>query len=208
MATMAVEASVSFFIAVFIFGITPGPGVFAIVAKALLLGPRSCMMLSLGMTISDMLYLIAACLGLAAIASNWGEVFLVVRILGAVYLMYLGWKMWTAPINLDPITTIQNNSNALMDFSQGFMISASNPKVILFYIAFLPTFIDLTVLGAADIAWVSFLTLISLMLGLSAIAWFAGTARTFFENEKGAKGLNRSAGAIMMLAGVFLLLKH
>lgn len=205
---MTFESAISFFIAVFIFGITPGPGVFAILSKALSSGARSCFFLAFGMTISDMLYLIAACFGLAAIATNWASLFLVVRIAGAAYLIYLGWKLWTAPTSVDPDTTVKQTQNNVMSFVQGFLISASNPKVILFYIAFLPTFMDLTVLSANDIALASILTVLSLMLGLMLIAKSASAARRFFQSEKGVKTLNRTAGSIMVGAGAFLLLSH
>ena len=67
---MTWESGISFFLAVLIFGVTPGPGVFAILARALVCGARSCFWLALGMTVSDMLYLIAACIGLAALATR------------------------------------------------------------------------------------------------------------------------------------------
>jgi len=204
---MSFESSLTFFAAVFIFGITPGPGVFAIVANALAHGAKSCFFLSLGMVISDILYLIAACFGLAAIATHWGELFIVVRVLGAVYLLYLGWKMWSAPVTLSEKTNLNTRKSQLVSFVQGFLISASNPKVILFYIAFLPTFMDLAALTGGDIILVCILTLFSLMLGLSLIAHFSAAARKFFESEKGAKALNRSAGSVMMGAGLFLLAK-
>lgn len=202
---MTLESSIAFFLAVFVFSITPGPGVFAIIARALMNGAPSCFFLSLGMTISDILYLVAACFGLAVIATQWSEVFLVIRVLGAVYLFYLGWKMWTAPIKLGTEKVSTNAAGHLFSFLQGFLISASNPKVILFYIAFLPTFMDLAALSLPDIGLASLLTLISLMLGLSSIAWFASAARKFFESERAAKSINRGAGAIMISAGAFLL---
>ena len=205
---MSLEAGVSFFIAVFIFSITPGPGVFAIIARALVSGPKSCFSLALGMTISDILYLIAACLGLAAIATHWGELFLIIRIVGALYLFYLGWKMWSAPINLDKGAISEKSGRQWSGFVQGFAISASNPKVILFYIAFLPTFMDVSALTNSEIALAAFLTLFSLMLGLYSIAWFAGAARQFFTSEQSARRLNRSAGSIMMSAGAFLILRN
>ena len=138
---MSPESAISFFIAVLIFGVTPGPGVFAILARALVSGARSCTWLALGMTISDILYLIAACLGLAAIATHWSELFTAIRILGALYLVYLGWKMWNAPLELEQAEAKVGASAGILSFTQGFLISSSNPKVILFYIAFLPTFI-------------------------------------------------------------------
>jgi len=202
---MSIESAISFFIAVLIFGVTPGPGVFAILAKALVQGSRSCVLLAMGMTISDIIYLIAACLGLAAIATHFGEVFTVIRIIGALYLTYLGWKMWSAPVDLTPKASKDSKTGHALSFLQGFLISASNPKVILFYIAFLPTFMDLTVLDAQDIVVASGLTFVALMIGLMAIAVFASKARRLFTSENAVRRLNRSAGSIMVGAGAYLL---
>lgn len=202
---MSLESAISFFIAVLIFGVTPGPGVFAIMARALVSGSRACFWLSLGMTISDMLYLIAACLGLAVIATHWSELFTAIRIIGAIYLVYLGYKMWTAPLELQQQESRLGRADGVKSFLQGFLISASNPKVILFYIAFLPTFMDLTLLDARDITLAAVLTVIALMIGLMAIAVFAAKARRFFNSEKGVKRLNRSAGSIMVAAGAYLV---
>ncbi|MGB0663051.1 MAG: LysE family translocator [Pontibacterium sp.] len=204
---MTLESALSFFIAILIFGVTPGPGVFAILARALVSGAKSCTLLALGMTISDILYLIAACFGLAVIATQWSEVFTAVRILGALYLIYLGWKIWTAPIQL-PSETPPSTSGHTASFVQGFLISASNPKVILFYIAFLPTFMDVTQFTGQDIAIASGLTLVALMIGLMAIAVFAGRARKLFRTESGVRTLNRTAGSIMVGAGAFLIARQ
>ncbi|EAR10252.1 LysE family translocator [Reinekea blandensis] len=204
---MTFEAAFSFFIIVFIFGVTPGPGVFAIIARALSTGGRSCWLLAFGMVVSDILYLIAACFGLAVIAQEWGEVFLLIRVVGAAYLAYLGWKMWTAPVSSSALDGPTGSRGAVLAFIQGFTISASNPKVILFYIAFLPTFLDVQRLSGGDILLVSVLTLISLMMGLMLIATLAASARTFFETPRKARLLNKGAGSIMLGAAGFLLLK-
>lgn len=206
---MTVESAFSFFIAVLIFGITPGPGVFAIMARALMHGATSCLPMALGMIVSDILYLIAACLGLATIATHWSELFTVIRIIGAAYLLYLGYKMWTAPVSSDEFNASKSQKGSVAaNFLQGFLISASNPKVILFYIAFLPTFMDLSVLSSGDIVLASVLTLVGLLIGLMAIAVFADKARGFFRSPRAMKGLNRSAGSIMAGAGAYLALRH
>ena len=208
---MSFEVAITFFIAIFVFGITPGPGVFAILARALTIGARACYPLALGMAISDILYLIMATLGLAVIAENWSGLLTVIRFIGAAYLVYLGWRMWTAKME----TNFADNANAnplagswISGFMQGFLISASNPKVILFYIAFLPTFMDLSVLNQADILLASVLTLLALMLGLMLIAFSAASARKQFKSERAMTRLNHTAGIIMMSAGVFLALRR
>lgn len=207
---MSFEAAITFFIAIFIFAITPGPGVFAILARALTSGANNCFSLALGMTISDILYLIMATLGLATIAENWGSLFTLIRLVGAAYLFYLGWKMWTAKIDfpIESKTKTSISSSFLSGFIQGFLISASNPKVILFYIAFLPTFMDLSVLNQTDIILASVLTLFALMLGLMLIAFSAASAWKKFQSEQGMQYLNRTAGSIMMGAGLFLALRR
>ena len=202
---MSFEAAITFTIAIFIFGITPGPGIFAILARALNSGAKSCIPLSFGMAISDVIYLILATFGLAVIAENYGGLFTAIRFVGAAYLVYLGWKMWTTKVDEE----IQNNSvgrtSWLSSFIQGFLISASNPKVILFYIAFLATFIDLTKLSVSDIFMVSGLTLFALMVGLMMVAIMASSVRKYLKSQKALKRLNRTAGSIMIGAGLFLV---
>ncbi|MBV1789616.1 LysE family translocator [Marinobacterium sp. D7] len=205
---MSIESAISFLIAVFIFGITPGPGVFAIIARALQRGAWSCLPLSVGMIFSDIIYLLLACLGLAALATHWGAVFTVIRLLGAGYLFYLGWKMWTAPVVREDVSATPGRRDALHAFTQGFLISASNPKVILFYIAFLPTFLDVTVLNAEGMALVSLLTFIGLLAGLMLIAFSAAQARRYLRSPRAVKGMNRTSGSIMALAGVYLASRH
>ncbi len=202
---MSLEASLTFLVAIFIFGITPGPGVFALLARGMASGAASCFSLALGMAISDIGYLIMACFGLATIAENWSGLFTAIRLVGAAYLIYLGWKMWTAPVEtMDTQQAANNKGSELKRFIQGFLISASNPKVILFYIAFLPTFMDLTRLTASDIVLVSVLTLVGLMTGLMLISFSASSARAYFRSAPAVQRLNRTAGAIMMGAGGYL----
>ena len=159
--------------------------------------------LALGMVISDIIYLVLACYGLAALAEHWSEAFTVVRVAGAGYLIYLGVKMWRA-------TRQQNHSEiglkekSRRSFLHGFTISASNPKVILFYIAFLPTFMDLSALSRGDIIIAAFLTLIGLMVGLMMIAIGTSSTRRYIHLPRGQKALNRTSGGIMIGAGAYL----
>ncbi len=98
---MTFESAVTYLLAIFLFAITPGPGVFALIATGMNAGFRRCISLTVGMTLSDVLYLLLATFGLATLAEHWGEVFGVIRVLGALYLFYLGWKLWTSPTQDD-----------------------------------------------------------------------------------------------------------
>ena len=202
---MSLESGFVFFIAIIIFSVTPGPGVFALLARALSHNARACYSMAFGMAMSDLIYLVMACLGLAVIAQNYGIVFTLIRITGAIYLIYLGWKMWADRSHLqhldEPSTKTDRHWSGLV---QGFLISASNPKVILFYIAFLPTFMDLSALTAQDIVIACILCVTGLMIGLMAIAYSAAWARSNFRSTQATTRLNRVAGSIMISAGVYL----
>ncbi|MEE9309653.1 MAG: LysE family translocator [Cocleimonas sp.] len=206
---MSVEASITFFIAIFIFAITPGPGTFALLARALVSGAWACLSMSLGIIASDLIYLVLSTMGLAAIAENYGGLFTAIRLVGAAYLLYLGYKMWTADVDIHFKAEEKNNGGNkkswLSGFVQGFLISASNPKVILFYIAFLPTFVDLTVLNNSDIILLSVLTFFALLAGLMLISVGASSVRRYLKSESALKKLNRTAGGIMIGAGLFLV---
>jgi len=201
---MTFESGIIFFLAIIIFAITPGPGVFALLSKAMTQGAKSCLPMAWGMAVSDSIYLVLACYGLATIAENWGELFTLIRIVGAAYLIYLGWKMWHSSSTLNKDQSNETLKSQSMVFVQGFLISASNPKVILFYIAFLPTFMDLSILTQQDIFIAVMLCLVGLMIGLMAIAFSASWARHYFKSERAMRGLNRAAGSIMAAAGIYI----
>lgn len=201
---MSFESGLTFFIAIFIFGITPGPGVFALLSRAITSGAQACFPLALGMAVSDIVYLVMACFGLATIAENWSTLFTAIRYTGAAYLLYLGWKMWTSPVHSERLDQPIDQPHWLSSFIQGVLISASNPKVILFYIAFLPTFMDLSSLQANDIAIAALLTLFALLAGLMLISFGASHTRKALRSQRAMKRLNRIAGSIMGGAGIYL----
>ncbi|MGI9278657.1 MAG: LysE family translocator [Endozoicomonas sp.] len=204
---MTIESAVTFFIAMLIFSVTPGPGVFAIVARAMVSDAKQCTSLAAGMVLSDVVYLLLACFGLAAIAENWATLFVVIRYIGAAYLIYLGYKLITALPKAQETMGPKQNSESLSrtaGFVQGFLISASNPKVILFYISFLPTFMDLTILNSQDILLATSLTVTALMTGLMLIALGAERLGSVFKTPRAQRKMNQGAGSIMIAAGTYL----
>ncbi|MEA1913980.1 MAG: LysE family translocator [Campylobacterota bacterium] len=205
---MSTESAITFFFAVLIFSITPGPGVFALLASGMSRGAKQSISLALGMTISDVVYLILACYGLASIAHHYATLFDLIQFLGALYLFYLAYKIFTSPINLHIHNEKVKKKDFIMGFIQGFLISASNPKVILFYIAFLPTFLDVSILSMHDVILVSVLTIVALMIGLMSIAIMANKAKLMLKSQTAMKRLNQTAASIMFGAGAFLLLKE
>ncbi|MGE5517228.1 MAG: LysE family translocator, partial [Bacteroidota bacterium] len=80
--------------ALFIAAIIPGPGMTAIVARALGGGVRPAVAMGFGLILGDLSYLSAVCLGLAYVAQAFGQVFMVIKFAGAAYLLYVAWSLW------------------------------------------------------------------------------------------------------------------
>jgi threonine/homoserine/homoserine lactone efflux protein len=134
-----------FAIAAFIFGISPGPGTLAALSISTTRGLRSGLILSAGEAVGDVTYLTLAILSLGYLAQILEPIepaMIVVRWLGAGYLIYLGISQFRlASLNINSNTP--SSKNLIRLFFMGFLIGGTNPKVILFYLSFIPLFIRL-----------------------------------------------------------------
>lgn len=121
--------------------VTPGPGVFYIVARSIADGRRVGLASVLGVALGNLGSAVGASLGLAAIISASSLAFEVVRYLGALYLFYLGWRtLRTRRAPLDQSVPPSNAQTARV-VRDGFFVALLNPKTALFYGAFLPQFV-------------------------------------------------------------------
>jgi threonine/homoserine/homoserine lactone efflux protein len=185
---------------------TPGPGVFATVARALACGFSHGAFVALGIVAGDLVYLLLAVYGLAAMAQALGEFFILVQYAGGTYLVWLGFRIWTTKPVARSITGIRDASWK-GNFSSGLLVTLGNPKAILFYLGFLPTFVDLNQLALRDILLIA--TIITIVLGsvMLTYAYAAGQAGKLLAGGKSGKIINRTAGGIMLATGIFLLFK-
>jgi threonine/homoserine/homoserine lactone efflux protein len=195
--------TISYAIAVLV----PGPGVAAVVARALGGGFWSAVPMVLGILAGDLIYLIFALFGLAAIATWFGPVFVIVRWAGAAYLLYIAWQFWTAKPGSEQIRA--KSETRWKTFLSGFALTLGNPKTIVFYLALLPTVIPLdqpiTVLGFAELT--AIVVVVLLIIGL-AYAGLAAAARDFFKSSKAIRRLNRTAGVMMASAAALVVARE
>ena len=197
----------AFTIAYAIAVLVPGPGVAAVVARALGGGFMSAVPMVLGILAGDLIYLVFALFGLAAIATWFGPVFVVVRWGGALYLLYIAWQFWTAKPGSEQIRA--RTESTWKTFLSGFALTMGNPKTIVFYLALLPTVIPLdqpiTVLGFTEL--VAIVVVVLLIIGL-AYAGLAAAARDVFKSSKAIRRLNRTAGVMMASAAAFVVARE
>lgn len=185
--------------------LVPGPGVAAIVARALGGGFWSAMPMILGILVGDLIYLAFALFGLAAIAAYFGAIFVIVRWAGALYLLYVAWKFWTAKPGAEQLGP-RRGEHWSRTFASGFALTLGNPKTIVFYLALLPTVVPLdkpiTALGVAELT--AIVVVVLLAIG-SFYAALAAWAREMFTSPVAVRRLNRTAGAIMAGAAAFVI---
>lgn len=192
--------------AMFLFALSPGPGLFAIISNALSSGLKNTSFLVIGMVIGDIVFLLLAIFGLSAIASILGDFFIIVKYIGGMYLLYLGYKIITTKeeeTNIKEIKSLPWKKN----FIAGLLITLSNPKVIFFYLGFLPTFINLETLTISDIVIVTTLVTIVLSVVLLAYAYSANSAKKLFKSKSAKRKINIVAGSVMITAGGVLISK-
>jgi threonine/homoserine/homoserine lactone efflux protein len=185
---------------------SPGPGVFAVTARALANSFSHGALVALGCVLGDLIFLLMAIYGLSAIALLMGNVFIIIKYIGALYLIYLGVKILHTNEGEHKIKSPEKGSFKA-SFMSGFFITLGNPKVILFYLSFLPTFVDLQNLTNKDLLIV--VSIVSIVLGsvLMTYAWLAHRAKKLFTSPKALRRVDIAAGSTMIGAGGFLFVK-
>jgi threonine/homoserine/homoserine lactone efflux protein len=186
--------------------VLPGPGVTALIARVLARGTHGAPAFIAGFVAGSLMWFAIAATGLAVLAASFATVFLVVRYAGAAYLVYLAWKLWTAPARpLSAALAAPEESWRL--FLTGAAINLGNPKVIVFFLALLPTVVDLgtlTPLGFAELALIV-TAIASSVLAVYALA--AARARRVLTSPRAVRLVNRGSGAIMAGAAVTIALR-
>lgn len=195
---------ITYVVALGIAAVIPGPGVAALVGRALGHGFASSLPFIIGLAIGDIFFLTVAILGLAALAAAASGVFFVVKILGGLYLIYLGWRFWTADVET-PKVVGGTARNPWLVMVSGLVVTLGNPKTIVFYLALLPTVLDLTVVGPGEWAALSVLTMVTLVVVLVPYALLAGRLRTTLTRPKALRRLNRCAAVMFFGAGGLIL---
>lgn len=201
---MTIISLIGLIVALFLFAVSPGPGVFITVARSMASGFQPAVIVISGIILGDIVYLLFAIFGLAIVAQTLGDFFIVVKICGGLYLVWLGLKAW----HLKPSTQIEgrisDKKHGAHHFFSGFFVSLSNPKVILFYCSFLPAFIDLGALTRIDIVLIVAVVAIVLAVVLTIYAFLANQARQLFTSKLAVKRFHRIAGGMMVATGVII----
>jgi threonine/homoserine/homoserine lactone efflux protein len=200
---MSLTALFAYAAALFIAAAIPGPGITAIVARALGSNFRETFFMGLGLVLGDMTYLTAVILGLAFVAQTFTEVFVIIKIAGALYLGYIAYKLWTAGLLPQDIAA-KKSSSIGMSFLSGLMVTLGNPKTMLFYVALVPTLVDIDTIGLRDYGLLLLTTFAVLLVVLIPYMMLASRARTLLKRPRALQTLNRVAASILAGTAAFI----
>jgi len=201
---MELHVYLAFVVATTIMIALPGPSVILTVAHSITFGWQPALSTVAGATMGIAVQLSVAAIGLTSLLNIVAEAFEWVRWAGAVYLVYLGVKQWRSasePLIFDTSAVSRTNL-----FVQGLVITIPNPKSLIFIAAFLPQFID-----AARPLGMQFTCIVPTFLAItftvtSLWALVAGNISGFLQSRRAFQSIFRTAGGLMILAGVGLAL--
>jgi threonine/homoserine/homoserine lactone efflux protein len=199
-----------FFAAAFVLAITPGPGIFYVAARALAGGRVEGIASSFGTGLGGMVHVLAGSLGISAIVLASAELFMALKLLGAAYLVWIGWRTFQAA-RRDGMAALAGGTaappvGARRAFREGVLVEALNPKTAAFFLAFVPQFVDpaagnvalqFAILGFVSVA---LNTLVDIVVAFAAGGIRAGaTARPNLVRR-----LREGSGAAMVALGIGL----
>lgn len=154
------------------------------------------------MAIGDIVWLTLAVLGLAMVAQTFHEVFALLKYAGAAYLLYVAWKMWKAPAAAPDIAPVGLRESRLRLFLAGLAVCMGNPKTMVFYLALLPSILDVTRIDGLAFLELSMVTLS--VVGM-VFAFYVGVtlrARRLITSAKAVQRVNRGSSVVMAGAAI------
>ncbi|EDY81569.1 translocator protein, LysE family [Verrucomicrobiia bacterium DG1235] len=206
---MTLESAIAFSLAMTLYSLSPGPGIAATIAKAVHSGFGAAMALLTGLIIGDALYLVAGVSGLAALALSFEKALIFVRLASGAYLVYLGWTTWrdaAIPLSENPrqASKFSSSSSTLKTIALGIGMTFGNPKVVLFYVGIMPSFLELENMTVYDTLAALIILIVVSYLTFGACALLAIKATRRAGNNRWSKYARRAAGLALALAGILI----
>lgn len=203
---MPEPAVLAVFIPTFFFvSITPGMCMTLAMTLGMTVGVRRALWMMVGEVIGVALVAVAAVIGVASVMLNYPSLFSLLKWLGGAYLIYLGLTMWRAKVSMNVNTSQPQDVSRSHLFSQGFITAIANPKGWAFMISLLPPFINVDYSVAPQLAILVMIIMLSEFICMMIYATGGKSLRVFLAKSDNVRWLNRIAGVLMMLVGVWLI---
>lgn len=200
---MSLEAWFAFAAASAIMLALPGPTILLVVSYALGHGRKTALATVTGVALGDFTAMTASLFGLGAVLAASATLFTVLKWIGGAYLIWLGIKLWRAPVMSEPMADNDNlpEKKSIRVFLHAYVVTALNPKSIVFFVAFVPQFLNpaLPFFGQMLIMEATFLVLATINASTYALA--ANAARGLIRKASIQRAVNRTGGTLLIAAG-------
>lgn len=202
----------AYFVAAWVIALSPGSGAVLSMSHGLAYGVRHTTATIVGLQIGLAFILVVAGVGIGALLMASATAFLVVKIVGAAYLLWLGWRQWRAPVapDADGAPAAGGAATHMLSVRQrvlrGALTNMTNPKGIVFMVAVLPQFID-----PQRPLWLQLLillatTLVADVVVMHGYAWLAARLQRLMRSARARRSQNRVFGGVLMVMGASLFL--
>ncbi len=203
---MSIEVWLAFVAASAILLIIPGPTILTVISYSMAQGRRANVPLVAAVALGDSTALVVSLLGLGALLATSAFWFTVVKWAGGLYLLYLGVKLLRAGISSSEMLAPAAPASRWRLFANTYLVTALNPKGIVFFVAFLPQFINPNA-NVTQQLWVFAITFVALAtLNATLYAVFAASARKLLASPRAQRRFNLAGGSLLSIAGVWALL--
>lgn len=208
---MAFDLWVSFTIAAAVLAVAPGPDNLFVLLQSAMYGSRAGIFVTLGLCVGVFIQTLLAAFGVAAVVAASPTLLMIIQLAGAAYLLYLAWGAWKAPVGGESGESAKKYPR-LSNFQlwrRGILMNITNPKVLIFFLAFFPQFIikgstESQVMVQMLIMGMTFL--VCTLVVFSAIAWCAGTLADRLRSPKVQTILNKVSAVIFTVLAISTLL--
>lgn len=208
---MPFDLWVSFTIAVAVLAVAPGPDNLFVLLQSAMYGARAGIFVTLGLCVGVFIQTLLAAFGVAAVVAASPTLLMIIQFAGAAYLLYLAWGAWNAPVGGESGESSKKYPR-LTNFQlwrRGILMNITNPKVLIFFLAFFPQFIikgstESQVMVQMLIMGMTFL--VCTLVVFSAIAWCAGTLADRLRSPKVQTILNKVSAVIFTVLAISTLL--
>lgn len=186
--------------------VIPGPTIVLVIGQALAQGRRIAFASVAGVALGDLIATGLSMAGAGAILATSATLFQILKFAGAAYLVWLGLKMWRTPITMPEIPAEGTDGEPpaaplFPVFRDSFLVTVLNPKGILFFVAFVPQFIDPAgAYGPQAVVYVLTFTVLG-VINAAAYALLASSARRIVRRPSVLKAVTRTGGSLLMMAG-------
>lgn len=199
---MSFQAWLAFAAATFVLLVIPGPTILLVVSYALGRGMRAALPMAIGVALGDFTAMTLSLVGLGAVLAASATLFAVLRWVGAAYLIWMGWKLWRAGGVLR-VEAREDAEPAWKMIAHAWLVTALNPKSIIFFVAFVPQFMNPHTDWLTQMIVMETTFLVLAFCNALAYATLASRARAMTRDPRAVSVFNRAGGAALIGLGAY-----